>query len=221
MYGWDSRPEKLESRMTENGAAVYECGSYDVLIHPDGAVTRRHKYRQETDPKRALPNMEILDGEIRIQITDLVGEILKRLEPADLARALWSNEECRAAFIERFVNRFSSSDFSDAERRDALRDIKEAIHDRALDRLNSRLSDMEWALSQHHHFHSQCERANRALEARGVEFRFDDGWHDPLIKVGGQAWEDARNYWRATVNTSFPGPAALRASPAIADEEKV
>jgi hypothetical protein len=107
MYGWNDNPTKAKLKHFIGGdqlRAVFEIGEFEVEVPTtatendepiEPAVTYRSKYRHTTDPRATLPGLEIRDGQIRIELTDLVGLVLSRLEPADLARALWSNADVR------------------------------------------------------------------------------------------------------------------------------
>lgn len=228
MYGWNEKPTKATTHQFiggENPRAVYEIGQYEVTVEgssPDNhpAVTYKHKYRQTTDPRHTLPNMEIADGEIRIPVTDLVGEALKRLEPVDLAKALWTEQEVRDEFMYCLSTRYTESGIGDADRRKFLAGVKEAVHSKALDALASAMAKCEWELSKIANHYDEVRRINDFLRERDIRNSKGEivqlNTRDHSIKneagnfqrgeleVSGKAWEEARAYWRDEVVKRFP-----------------
>lgn len=239
MYGWDEADTKLKPKHLIGGekpSAVFDVGSYEVTVAGENPqVTCRHKYRREsTDPRRTLPNMEIEDGEIRIPVTDLVGEVLTRLEPADLARALWSDQGVRDAFTEAMAHRYMEGGVEEADRRKLLHGIQKEVHSAALDRLSDAMATQEYAArniahsqySRHQFKHwlraveDTLTRFPEALEALkqghgfGKMFLVDPDEKD--FSIGGKHWQEARDFWRAEVLRQFPQPIALITEPAEA-----
>jgi hypothetical protein len=223
-YGWSDRATKAESRSHiggDNPATIFKIGQYEVTIpgaNVEG-VTYRLPYHRNTDPRQTLPNMEIAGGEIRIPIPDIVAEVLTRLEPRELAEQLWSNAEVRAAFCEKVVSDWEQ-DFTDSERRQLIRDLKESVHSKALDRLANKISSLEYSMSKRAFFYHESNAINDRLyeverELRGrlgdesitlPRYRHED--NDPDFKIGGKHWNDARDDWRDEVRKLFPGPEA-------------
>lgn len=217
MYGWNDRDSAIERRHAignEDGtikSSVFEVGQHTVTIDGDiESIRYRRTYGQSTDPRRTLPNMEIADGEIRIPVTDLVEETLRRLDPADLARALWSeSEEVRAAFMDCMRERYESG-ITEADRRAFLASVKEAVHAPSLDALNSKLNGLEYAARNTTHFSHQIYELNNYLRQREIkgydgetlQIRAPDA--DPDFKIGGTHWDEARDYWRAETAKLFP-----------------
>lgn len=209
MSDWYRKPTRVEPTHIENDAKVYSIGGYKVTVAPDGTVTADRVDRIFGRPSQTLSNMEIVDGEIRIQITDLVGEVLTRLDPAELARELWSNEEVRAAFAENVVETWNTH-WTDNERRRLIRDLQAAVHDKALDTLIDKLAGMEWHNSQRFYQRSHTSEVNRWLMDRGLDLRIPYEPEAPDFKIGGKAWTEARDDWRRMVLASFPKAAAIQ-----------
>jgi hypothetical protein len=227
MYGWNEKPAKADVAHLiggDNPATVYEVGSYEVTVPGEECgITYRHKYRHTSDPAATLPNMMISDGEIRIPITDLVGEVLKRLEPAELAKALWTNEEVRAEFIEALSYRYMFEGVEDKDRREFLRKVKEQVHSVAMDRLAEVMATQEYAAREKAHYYNRVNHFQywwgavqetlrkwpEALEAvrfgHGAAFKplTED---DPDFRIGGKHWNEARDFWRDEVLKQFPKP---------------
>lgn len=235
MYGWNERPSKATAKNFiggDNPAAIYEVGQYQVTVHggtPDEhpEVTYCHKYRNTTDPRATLPNMEIADGEIRIPVTDLVGEALKRLEPAELAAALWSDDSVKAEFMELLTRRYNDHGIDDGDRRKFLAGVKEAVHDKRLDDLANAMSKLEYEFSKTSHFYHEINRINEALRHYDVRIKRGDtdellqfnnldrstkgedgGFTRGELEIGGKSWEEARTHWRKEVSARFPNPVA-------------
>lgn len=230
MYGWDQAPTKLEAKHLIGGdkpAAVFDLGSYEITIAgEEPQVTYRHKYRREsTDPRCTLPNMDIDDGEIRIPITDLVGEVLSRLEPADLARALWSEQSVRDEFTKAMTSRYMEGGVEDADRRKLLHGIQREVHSTKLDQLADLMATQEYAARETAHRQraqylfsywikaveeTLSSRYPEALEALRAGHGFGEVFiQDPEQKdfsIGGKHWNEARDYWRAEVLKQFPHP---------------
>lgn len=215
MYGWNDRPSKAEVAHEiggENPATVYRIGKYEVAVRADGVTYCVPSWHTSSDPRRTLPNMEISDGEIRIPVVDLVGEVLARLDPVDLARELWTNDEVKAAFMEALVSRYASDSLGDAERRAFLHGVKEAVHDVGQGRAIDLLQSLENRASQRWSVWQEIGQANAALEAAdakwpdGTPMRLRDPSNEPEFKIGGASWNEARDHWREALVAMFPGP---------------
>ena len=215
MYGWNESPRKLTPRHLvggENPGRAYEIGNYLVTVpnDPEKDVTAFHRYNHSTDPKHALPNMAIESEEIRIPITDLVATILTRLEPADLAQALWSDQETRDRFMDHLAN--SYDDFGEADQRNFLQKIKERVHSSVLQKVNDLLVSIEHKFGKKWWFYDEINRINDYLhhadikDARGEPLRMRHEDHDPQFKIGGTNWDEAQGHWRREIMALFPGP---------------
>jgi hypothetical protein len=254
MYGWNESPVKAKLMHFiggENPRAVFEIGEYHVEIattiegsmaslgdvqYAEPVVTYRSKHRHETNPRETLPNMEVSDGQIRIELTDLVGLVLSRLEPVDLARALWTNDEVKAEFMDLLVTRYNESGIGDAERRKFLHGVTAAVHSKALDSLSGHMAKLEYETNRIANFYDEIHRINEALRAQKVMVQ-RDVWDDAAkayerkpvllqfderehardangnhtrgeLSVGGRGWEEAREFWRKEVLKQFPPPMA-------------
>ena len=257
MYGWNESPVKGRLKHFiggDNPRAVFEIGEYVVEIattidgdiagdHPsyvEPVVTYRSKYRHETNPRATLPNMEVSDGQIRIELTDLVGIILSRLEPVDLVRALWSNDEVKSELMDLLVTRYNASGIGDAERRKFLHGVQEAVHSKALDVLSGHMQKLEYETNRIANFHAEIRRINDVLRAQNVMvegsvwndttkayerketlLQFDEREHTRdengnhvlgELAVAGRGWEEAREFWRKEVLKQFPDPRANQVS---------
>lgn len=237
MYGWNERPTKARVKHLIGGdapAAVYSVGKYEVTVPgQEVEVTYRVPYYTNSDPRRTLPNMEITDGEIRIPVTDLVDEVLSRLDPVELARALWQNDEVKAEFLDCLAERWRQEGIEDGDRRKFLTKIKEAIHSKSVDALASSAAKLEWTFSKIANHYDEVRRINDTLRELDVKvmrsslvdgewvqsqilLQFDD--RDRPVKdetgrflrgeleVSGRCWEEARDYWRDEVAKAFPSP---------------
>lgn len=217
-YGWHERATTATVRYQIGGdtpSVVYQIGKYEVTVPGE---TREVTYRvpsQRCDPREALPNMEITDGEIRIPMTDLVSEVLARVPPAELSVTLWSNAEVRSEFISRVVERWEC-DFTDEERRRLIRDLKQAVHSNAVDRLANSLGKIEYDVSKRSFFYHEVSATNDRLRELEQHLRGKYGDetievprlkhedHDPDFKISGTHWNQARDHWRRHVEERFP-----------------
>lgn len=230
MYGWNDRPYKVESRTRIEGddpRNIYEIGRYNVAIHDDGSVAYWNRYGHSSDPRSVMPNMDVVDGEIRIPVSDLVGEALKRLEPADLAKALWVEREVRDEFMDMLTNHYYG-EMDDGERRIFLTKVQSELHDRIVDKLADKMASLEYNLSKKWYLHDKIGAVNHyirhineiladkdvrrsdgePLQFSDVGFGFvQDEDNDPDFKIGGTSWNEARAFWRKEIVERFPGPA--------------
>lgn len=216
MYGWNEKPTKAKHLNTINGDHVFEIGAYVVTVRQaepgEPEVTYRHKYRHSTDPQATLPNMEVTDGEIRIPVTDLVATALSRLDPVDLARALWQDDDVKEAFIDCMVSRYNEDGIDDADRRKVLHGIRETVHSEALDGLAEAMHKLEYTMANRSFFYHEVYRINEVLQENevtdwdGQPLRMKHRDDDPDYKIGGKIWNEARDDWRKLVLERFPGP---------------
>lgn len=223
-YGWNERPTKAASKSMiggDNPAVVFRIGKYEVIVPGEDRddITYRVPYHTNTNPRSTLPNMDITDGEIRIPLSDLVDETLSRLEPVELAQALWSNKEVREAFCDALTGGWNS-EFTDQERRRVLRELKEAVHSTAQDKLVASMAKLEYDVSKRSFFYHEVNRVNESLQESERQLRRSTGNealalprlkhedHDPDFKIGGKHWNDARDHWRSEVLARFNFEAA-------------
>ena len=240
MFGWSERATKASVKHFIGGecpAVVYQIGRYEVTIPGDEiSVTYRTPDRDSRDPRTTFPHMEVTDGEIRIPVSDLVGEVLSRVEPVDAAQALWQDDAVREEFMSCLVTRYSQQDVGDADRRKFLAGVREAVHEKALDRLADSMAKIEYDVARIAHFYDEVRRINQTLRDLEVTvmrsakndvgewvqvpsiLQFDererklDADGKPTngfgeLAVAGRAWQDARAFWRDEVRRQFPMPA--------------
>ena len=246
-YGWNSAPTKAKFTLFSGDAAVFEIGygAYEVSVpvpadRPDDfdppAVTFKTPRRQHRDVKALLPNMDVDGDTLRIPVTDLVPLILDRLDPVDLARALWNDDDVKAAFMDCLVTRYNEQGIGDNDRRKFLAGVKEAVHAKALDALANAMSSAEYHINRASNFYDQIRQINAVLRERDIRvdrhvwndttrdwetssvvLQFDEMQHkrtaDGLsvygdLAVGGRGWEEAREFWRKEVLKQFPMPPA-------------
>lgn len=216
---WASRLPRLEARYQENDAKVFEIGRWNVRVHPDGTVTqedRGFRWDRTGDPRRAFPNMEVIDGELRLPVADLVGEVLRRIDPVELAKALWSDEDVRQAFVAEMACAYQSQSYvTDMERRQWLHDVLAAVHSQALDKATDRLASAEYAHAQAFDRYNFTRQVNAWLEGNGIDKRFAYEPTPAEFTIGGKAWNEARDDWRRLVLERFPMPVA----PAAAEDD--
>lgn len=235
-WHWNERPAKAAVKHLISGdapAVVYAVGQYEVTVPGDEVeVTYRVPYHRQTDPRSAFPNMEVADGEIRIPITDMVDEVLSRIAPVELATALWQDEDVKSEFMSCLVTRYNQMNIGDADRRKFIDDVKDAIHDKVLDRLASVMANLEFEMSRRAHFFQEISRINQTLRHHDVKVsrgRYDEngewineevvlqfneldrptkndegGFTRGELEVAGKAWDEARAFWRDEVLKRFP-----------------
>ena len=212
MFGFSDRPAKAEPKSLIGGdmpAKVYSIGRHEVTVYDNGEVTHRVPSSNYGDPRRALPNMEIVDGQIRIALEDLIDEILARISAEELAVALWANDEVKDRFMEALADRWSDSNVGDDDRRKFLDKVKEQVHDKALDKLAEAMAKMEYGLSTAFSCWREISNANDVLAnldvclADGTPLRLKDHSHYGEFSIGGASWNEAREHWRHEVRVEM------------------
>jgi|GEM_PF-5805845 len=223
MFGWNEKPTVAEVKYHLEGdtparVVAIGHGSYEVTIPHDPAADVTYKHIRQTygDPRKTFPNMEVADGEMRIPLDDIVSAVLARVKPADIAVALWADDEVREEFIYAMTTRYSSDNISDADRRKFLSEVKEAVHSAALDKLGNAMAKLEYECAKRFSVWEEVSRINNTLEhyevtrpPRGEEdgpqpLRMADPTNGKEFTIGGQAWNDARDHWREEVLRLFP-----------------
>jgi len=154
MFGWNEKPAKAEVKHRIGGdmpARVVSVGygQFEVTIpdDPEQDVTYKKPYGYRGRPQDTFPNMEVQDGSLTIPLDDIVSSILARVEPADIAVALWADKDVRDCFIEAMTTRYSQMNIGDADRRQFLAQVKEAVHSKALDGLAEKMAKLEYEYS--------------------------------------------------------------------------
>lgn len=204
-WNFSNRPAKVEPMHTIGGerpARVYSIGRHNVTVYDDGEVTAHQPSGYQGDPRRSLPNMEIIDGQVRIAMEDLIDEILARIEPEELAVSLWAHDEVRERFMEALAERFSQDNVGDKDRRAFVDKVKEQIHDKALDDLHSVMAKMEYTISTGWSCWQEIRACNEWLErcdvrdSEGNAYRLKDPSFNDQFQIGGATWNEARDHWR-------------------------
>jgi len=228
-FGWPERPTKAESKHREtNGdkhSLVFTVGKYRVSVpvsDPDADFDITYqvdRYGRGGNPRDTLPNMEVSDGELRIPVSDLVDTILTRIDPVELAQALWADDDVKEAFMEAMTQRYADHSFSDADRRMFIARVKGEVHEKAVDELAGKMADIERGQRDLVHISNRLYRYNdflreidakdprtgEVLQLRGVD-------EDRDFAIGGKHWNETRDYWRKQMHARFPAPE-------LADEE--
>lgn len=219
MFGWNDRRSVVESTTSENGVKLYKIGKWTVGIHPDGKVEYVATNGANTDPRQTFENVTIEDGELRIPISDMVGEVLKRCDPVDLAKALWTNDEVKDAFMESLVWTYNSTmDASDQVK--FLHAVKEKVHNAAVGRLDYTLGKLDREVSRIAYHMLSAERMN--IHNENVERMLNERFGVSDISLprctvpkvdgidfdnySGKTWTECRDYWRKKIEETFPGP---------------
>ena len=217
MFAWNDRAMKLEHKGSVKSGdgpirQTYACGKYTIEIQSDDEVevsarVPRYGHSENMD-------LSVSDGEIRIPVAEMVPVILSRLEPAEIAQELWSDDSVKAEFTELFVERYGSG-FSDADRRGFLAEVKESVHSKALDDAISKLQSLERRYGEKWFFYHEIHRINDALadggykDRDGSPLRMRHSPDDDAFSVGGKTWVDARQHWQETLTEMFLPDAEL------------
>lgn len=204
-FSYSNREHKLTSNLTigvTNPAKIYKVGRHEVLVYENGEVTCRQPYGYQGDPKQVLPNLEICDGQIRIEVGDLIDDMLARIEPEELAVALLANEDVKTRLIDGLSERYTGDNINDKDRRAFIEKVKEQIHSEALDQTASAMAKMEYTLSTGWSCWKVVREANDYLEAidcrkaDGTLYKIDDPTRSGQFSIGGATWNEARDHWR-------------------------
>lgn len=129
----------------ERKGTVHSLNEFNVTVWEDGEVTAQRKYYASSEPGRHFPNMSVSDGAITLPIEDLVGFILARISAEELAEGIMSDDEARAALVEKMSERYSSPTFEDQDRREFLTKVQQQVYAKAIDRAIERLNKSEEA----------------------------------------------------------------------------
>jgi hypothetical protein len=212
---------------TENLTKVYKFyGSKVVKIYPDGTVTSedpsRYYHRVDTNPRQTFPNMEVVDGEMRIPMCDIIEEIVARANKQDLARALLEDPDVRSNMVYGLSERYSQEGLNDVDRREFIDNVKEAIHSTALDKLANIMNTIEYKVREKAYYYdtrnSYGEHYRDVLESiqlfwnseydlEGItitdwlQMRHGDPKQfyyktDKDYNIGGKHWNETRDFWR-------------------------
>ena len=208
MFNFSDRPAKCEPKHLIGGerpASVFEIGRHTVTVYDDGEVTMHQPRGYRGDPRDTLPNMEIVDGQVRIAMEDLIDQILARIEPEELAVSLWKSDEVKDRFMEALSERWTQDNVGDSDRRKFLDKVKEQIHDIALDKLAAAMASMEYKMAQGWSCYREIDDANARLQNWDVRkpdgelLRLNCPTNVGEFSIGGGAWNEARDHWRHEV----------------------
>jgi len=216
MFGWNEKPTKAEVRHCiggDNPARVVTIGwgQYQVTIpdDPEADITYS-KVRGHQKPTDAFPNMEVVDGAMRIPLDDVVDAILSRVDPVEIATALWANDEVREQFVYALSERYSEMNVGDKDRRKFIAQVNGAIYSKALDEAVNKLGSLEQRYGSKWFFWNQIIRARDIV--RNIypdaehEVCLADADSDPVFRYTGTNWTEAREHWRKELVAMFPAP---------------
>lgn len=220
MFGWSDRPTKADVKYLIGGetpgrVVTIGYGQYEVTIPDDteADVTYRKPHYSSGDPRQTFPNMGVRDGEMRIPLDDIVSAVLARVEPTEIAVALWANDDVRAEFMDALTTRYSERNIGDGDRRAFLHGVKEAVHSKALDRFAAAAAKLEYEFGRKWFFYHEVNRINDWLREReytdrdGNTLQLHHEDSDGAFKIGGASWNEARDHWRDEALRLFPAQA--------------
>ena len=176
---YQDRPStlKVEHELVDNGrkGTVHSLNECQITVWEDGEVTAQRKYYAKSDPQSTFPNMTVDGGSINLPIEDLVAFLLARITPEELAEGIISDDEARAALLEKLARRYNEPGFTDQDRRAFLTQVQQQIYaiavDRAIERLNvaetgarSRNDYYRWKAVELGHYTGVYEYTLRQLE---------------------------------------------------------
>lgn len=228
---------KCQSKINTNDGRtgrVHSLNDFDVTVWDDGTVTAKRKYYASSEPRKHLPNMEVREGRIIIAIEDLVGEILARITPLELAEGIISDDEARERMIECLCERYASPGFSDEDRRKWLKGVQAEIHDVQLDKIVSQLNELEqhqrskasfyrWKRVEVSHYMRLYRSAlaklqmyanedavqafiNMHTQPEKLQARLEADADPIVVETAGPQWHESRDYWRKELLKLFEPP---------------
>lgn len=225
MVDYSKRANKIESKLSDETNQYYDIGEYQVGINKEtGEVTYRdrtnHRGNHHDEIKETFPNMTCSNGELRIHVADVVTEILKRMEPVEIAQALWKAEDVRKEFIYCMTAYYSSDDITNKERVEFLHSVKEEVHSSNMRKLVNAMVNIESELGRRSFFYQEVNSANDWLKR--VEEQLRDKYEDQSIelprlkheerdekfKLFGTNYQENQAHWRQLLEAKFPAPIA-------------
>lgn len=231
MFDWPNRPTKVEAqhRITgDNPRRVFQIGKYRVEVPDDPEADATYHVPsygrgEPTEPRAHFPNMEVRDGEMRIPLEDFAAAVLSRVEPTEIAVALWQDADVRAEFMDALTRRWNERGIDDGDRRKFLAGIKEAIHSKALDEFAYTAQKLERAFGAKWFFYHEVNSVNQRLHEAGYEdregnpirLRHEDS--DPVFKISGANWNEAREHWRQEAEKMIAAPAEVEEAFRVAE----
>lgn len=177
--------------------------------------------------------VEVGDGELRFPLEDLVPLVLERLDISELAQMIMGNEEARRAILTSLAAYYNDHYIEDADRRFWIAKVQAAIHSKKLDEIAFAMARIENGVAQMGYdamrdiaFGNvlsylvadlmrflgcewrQAQEIGDALARRHDALPPDKGLVDfrPYVNAlgsGANAWNDARDHWRAQVEVLF------------------
>lgn len=218
----------------ENGTKVFNIlGPRVFKIHPDGSTTseyreRYYNNRSDTNPRQTFPNLTVVDGEMRLPMSDIIDEIVSRASKEDLAHALLEDPDVRQNMIYGLSERYSYEGLDDKDRRLFIDKIKESIHSTALDKLVDTLHLLESAArNKAYSVHIKYDYGNHYQSVLDdIDLFYDSGvlldgmsvsewikirhgnpsmfnYMDKDYEIGGKHWNESRDFWRNKVIELF------------------
>jgi len=223
-----ANPNHTDPITNEDVYLIYSSGSVQEFRVPaDTHVsfdTQRNYYynnSQRTGLAEHFPSSRVEGGVIKFEIADLVDEIISRCEPAELARALISDNDVRENLVYGLTERYSSEGINQADRIKFLAKVGQVIHDERLSKFSERLSKSEFVTAEKFSFWSQSDQINKFLHDNNVMregYTKDENGNftNTLVpmrisvqkdmNIGGEKWNEARDYWRKRIEELFPAP---------------
>lgn len=216
---WSREPRKFQVHHEEAGKPVWQVDGVYVSVDGDELSVRQ----TSANPSPEL-RIEVFNGELRIPLEDLVSQVLDRLEISELATMICSDAEARKGVIDALSSYYNEMSVEDEDRRRWLHGVKEAVHNRKLDELVTAMTTIERSVSQMGYramsdIHYDNVLAHALMDAgleRADSFRtaerYEPSKHlvdfkpyvDRIGYGGGDAWNDARDFWRAQITALFP-----------------
>jgi len=224
-----ANPNHTDPITNEDVYLIYSGGSVQEFRVPANTHvsldTQRNYYyynnNQRTGLAEHFPSSRVEGGVIKFEIADLVDEIISRCEPAELARALISDNDVRENLVYGLTERYSGEGINQADRVKFLAKVGQAIHDERLSKFSERLSNSEFATAEKFSFWSQSDQINKFLHDNNVMregYTKDENGNftNTLVpmrisvqkdmNIGGEKWNEARDYWRKRIEELFPAP---------------
>ena len=193
-WNWNGRPTKADIKHRiggEKAATVYSIGKYLVTVPGEEELEVTFTVPSERgNPRESFPNLQVADGELRLPVTDLVEVILARIAPVELAAALWQNDEVKEAFMDCLKTRYNEQGIDDADRRKFIAEVKEAIHDKALDVLAGKMASLEHEINRRSHGFQEIHRINETLRQFDVKTKRFVGYGEKGGKTGEPVYEE-------------------------------
>ncbi|MER9937474.1 hypothetical protein [Mesorhizobium sp. M0088] len=245
---YQDRPStlKVEHELINNDrkGTVHALNEFQITVWEDGEVTAQRKYYAKSDPQSTFPNMTVESGSINLPIDDLVEFLLARITPEELAEGIISDDDARAALLEKLARRYNEPGFTDTDRREFLTKVQQQVYaiavDRAIERLNkdetnARARDdyYRWKAVEIGHYRGLFEYA-QSLHGDDMDAHhrftqrftapdklaeyFKDNRDPAAVESVGPSWYESRDFWRAELLKAFPEPILPAASPEFANQ---